>query len=200
MYSARSLEAAAAALCALLLIGGEAFAQAYGGPYNLGRPATPAEVTEYDIDIMPDGTGLPPGQGTHAEGAAIYQSTCAMCHGDNLRGGDPTKVTYSPLLPRGEALIGGRGSLNTNAPVKTVESYWPYATTLYDYIRRAMPYVAPGTLKDNEVYALVAYILGEANVVPKTTVMTKDTLPKVQMPNRDGFIPDPRPVPAIKFD
>ena len=203
MYSARSRRAAAlvsATFGAFVLAGGEAFAQAYGGPYTFGRPPTAAEIAEYDIDIGPDGAGLPAGQGTFAEGAAIYKNTCAPCHGDTLRGGDATKVTFNPLFPRGDPLIGGRGTLNTNAPVKTVESYWPYATTLFDYIRRAMPFVAPGSLKDNEVYALVAYILGEANIIDKAAIMNKDTLPKVQMPNRDGFISDPRPVPAIKFD
>jgi cytochrome c len=109
------------------------------------------------------------------------------CHGDKLQG-----------TPQGDRLLGGRGTLVNNsaakAPVKTVESYWPYATSVFDYVKRAMPFNAPGSLTDDEAYAVVAYILGEANIVPKNEVINATTLAKVQMPNRDGFVsPDPRP-------
>jgi cytochrome c len=183
----------------LALAAGSASAQ-YGGPYTFGAPATPAQIAAFDIDIMPDGTGLPPGQGTYDQGRTVYTDNCEMCHGENLGGGDRNKYTYDAYTPIGPALIGGRGTLTTLDPVKTVESYWPYSSTLFDYIRRAMPWPAPGSLTDDQVYALTAYILGEANIVDKTAVMNKDTLWQVQMPNRDGFIPDPRPIPAIKFD
>ena len=192
--------AAGALALAFTAAGGGAQAQGYGGPYNIGRPATADEIAKWDIDVMPDGTGLPPGQGTHAEGAVIFKNSCALCHGDNLKGGDAAKVTFDRFTPRGDPLIGGRGTLTTDNPVKTVESYWPYSTTLFDYIRRAMPFVAPGSLKDNEVYALVAFILGEANIIDKAQVMNKDTLWKVQMPNKDGFISDPRPDKVINYD
>jgi cytochrome c len=175
-------------------------AQGYGGPYPFGRPATPEEITRFDIDVMADGTGLPAGQGTAAAGETVYKTNCALCHGDNLMGGDATKVKFDRFTPRGDQLIGGRGTLTTNTPVKTVESYWPYATTLYDYIRRAMPFTAPGSLTDAEVYAVTAYILSEAKIIDKAQVMNKDTLWKVQMPNRNGFIPDPRPDKVINYD
>ncbi|MGA9053762.1 MAG: c-type cytochrome, partial [Pseudolabrys sp.] len=108
------------------------------------------------------------------------------CHGEKLEG-NPAKGIG------GDKLIGGRGSLATKTPVKTVESYWPYATTLFDYVKRAMPFNSPGTLKDDETYAVVAYILSQAKIIQPTETMDARTLPKVAMPNRDGFEPDPRP-------
>ena len=114
----------------------------------------------------------------------IFADQCAVCHGENLEG------IRNPNLPQGggPALIGGRGTLNTPKFKITVESYWPYASTLYDYILRAMPYTAPSSLKPDEVYSLVAYILGRGNIIDKKTVMDAKSLPKVQMPNRDGFV------------
>ena len=126
------------------------------------------------------------GQRQYQRGAKVYAENCAACHGDKLEG-NPAKGIG------GDKLIGGRGSLATKSPVKTVESYWPYATTLFDYIKRSMPFSAPGTLKDEEVYAVVAYILSEAKIIKPTDTMDATTLPKVLMPNRDGFIPDARP-------
>lgn len=177
----------AAAVAGLVAMGGRSGAIAgdgYQGPYGFGTPASEAEIAAMDIDIMPDGHGLPPGSGTPAEGEAVYQSNCAPCHGANLEG--------SAILGA-DRLIGGRGSLATVEPIKTVESYWPYAMTLYDYIGRAMPFNLPGSLSADEVYAVVAYILMRANIVEAGTEMNAQSLPQVRMPNRDGFIPDSRP-------
>jgi cytochrome c len=143
--------------------------------------------------IPADGTGLPPGRGTPAQGAIVYAQSCAACHGEKLEG---QKTIGAP------ALIGGRGTLNrvpklgtppTNLPVKTVESYWPYATTVFDYVRRAMPMTAPGSLSDDQVYAVTAYILAQARIVPADAVLDAKTLPAIRMPNRDGFVADYRP-------
>jgi len=182
-----------ALLAALLLaFAAPSLARAQGYPfkYDFGTPATAADIAAVAIAIGIDGKGLPPGRGDYAAGQKIYQAACSACHGADLRG-----VARLPDMPSGPALrlIGGRGTLATKNPVLTVESYWPYATTLFDYVRRAMPFNAPGSLSADEVYAVTAYILGEAQIVDKTTVLDAQTLPKVQMPNRDGFVPDPRP-------
>ncbi|GAB1716896.1 MAG: cytochrome c, class I [Nitrobacter sp.] len=167
------------------LFSGGASAQSIVDHFNVGRVATADEIAKY-FAIPPSGAGLPAGSGTAKAGAAIFADTCAACHGDKLQG-NPAKGIG------GDRLIGGQGTLASKTPVKTVESYWPYATTLFDYIKRAMPFNAPGSLKDDEVYALVAYILSEARIIKPTEIMDAKSLPKVQMPNRDGFIPDPRP-------
>ena len=199
--SARILFAAGgAALAGLVLAGGAGAQGAYGGPYPFGTPATEAEIAAWDIDVMADGRGLPPGSGTHAQGKEIFADACANCHGDNLEGGGRRAVALDPPVRIGTALIGGRGTLNTDRPLKTVESYWPYASTLFDFIRRAMPMVAPGSLTDDQVYALSAFILGEANIIDKSEVMNADTLWQVEMPNRDGFFVDDRPDPVVNFD
>jgi S-disulfanyl-L-cysteine oxidoreductase SoxD len=165
-------------------------AQGYPSRYDLGTRATEQEIAAVAIAIPADGKGLPPGKGDYFTGKTVYETTCAACHGKDLQG-----VAGLPDMPSGAALrlIGGRGTLTSSNPVATVESYWPYATTLFDYIRRAMPFSAPGSLSNDEVYAVTAYILAEGNIIEKATVIDADTLPKVQMPNRDGFIPDPRP-------
>jgi len=170
--------------------GGPASAQNYPATYDFGAPAPAADIAAVDIAIPSDGAGLPPGRGDAAAGARVYASACAACHGDKLQG-----VAGLPDMPSGPALrlIGGRGTLASPNPVLTVESYWPYATTLFDYVRRAMPFTAPGSLSNDEVYAVTAYILAEAKIITPATVLDAQTLPKVQMPNRDGFIPDPRP-------
>ena len=146
-------------------------------PPKLGRPATPDEITKADISIPPDGKGLPAGSGTVAQGAEIFAAKCSVCHGARAEG-----------TPSGDRLVGGVGSLASPNPVKTVSSYWPYATTLFDYIRRAMPVTNPQSLQNDEVYAVVAYILSLDNIVPKDVVLDAQSLPKVQMPNRNGFI------------
>jgi S-disulfanyl-L-cysteine oxidoreductase SoxD len=159
--------------------------QGYPARLDLGTAATPQELAQF-YAIPPDGRGLPPGQGSHANGQKVYADSCAVCHGDKLQGIPAVGIG-------GDKLIGGRGSLATETPVKTIESYWPYATTVFDYVKRSMPFNAPGSLSDEQVYSVVAYILAEANVLPKDATLDAKTLPKVQMPNRDGFIPDPRP-------
>jgi len=138
-------------------------------------------INDWDIAIGPAGAELPAGSGSVADGAAIYAQRCAMCHGATGREGpDPV-------------LVGGQGTLTSEKPIRTVGSYWAYATTLYDYIYRAMPFVAPGSLKPGEVYALCAFLLHANGIVALDAVMDRDSLPAVHMPNRDGFPPDPRP-------
>jgi cytochrome c len=140
-----------------------------------GRPALSSEVASYNIDVTPDGTGLPPGGGTVKAGAVLYAAQCAMCHGMTGVEG-----------PR-DRLVGGQGSLATARPVKTVGSYWQYAPTLYDYIHRAMPFGSPGSLQPDEVYSLVAFLLSKNGVIDEQTYVGRETLPLIQMPNRDGF-------------
>ena len=152
-------------------------APASPAPPKLGRAATADDIAKVDISIPPDGTGLPAGSGSVAQGAAVYAQKCQVCHGANGAG-----------TPSGDRLVGGIGTLNTANPIKTVSSYWPYATTLFDYIRRAMPNPSPKSLENEEVYAVVAYILSIDNIVPKDAVMDAQSLPKVQMPNKAGFI------------
>lgn len=150
---------------------------------NFGAPVAEAELARY-LAIPPSGAGLPPGRGDVARGRDVYLAKCAACHGEHLEGVKETG---------GTALLGGRGSLASAKPIKTVESYWPYATTIFDYVRRAMPFNAPGSLRDDEVYAVTAYILANAQVVPENAILDAASLPKVEMPNRRGFYPDPRP-------
>ena len=153
--------------------------------FGIGRPATPAEIAALDIDIGPDGAGLPPGRGTSAEGAPIYASRCAGCHGKTGKEG-PNDVLVGRLP--GDTFPFAR---DARAP-KTIGSYWPYATTVFDYIRRAMPPDAPGSLRDDEVYALVAYLLNLNDLIPADAVIDATSLPKVKMPARDHFVQDKR--------
>jgi mono/diheme cytochrome c family protein len=149
--------------------------RAADGP-NLGREATPAEIAGWDISIPPDGRGLPPGSGTSAAGAAVYAAKCQACHGEK-GAGQPN-----------DRLVGGHGTLAAPAPVRTIGSYWPYATTVFDYVRRAMPYQQPQSLTNDEVYAVTAYLLHLNGVIAEGDAMNAQTLPKVKMPNRDNFI------------
>lgn len=162
-----------------------AFAQNAPGHYGFGTEIKAPDLAKF-YSIPPDGRGLPQGSGNATAGAKVYAESCAACHGDKLQG-NPQKGIG------GDRLLGGRGTLATPTPIKTVESYWPYATTLFDYVKRAMPFTAPGTMDDNDIYSVVAYILSEAKIIKNTDVMNASTLPKVAMPNRDGFIPDARP-------
>ena len=154
--------------------------------FGIGRPATDEQIVAIDIDVMPDGRGLPEGSGTYAEGEALYEAVCAACHGADMMG---IKELGAPQL------IGGRGTLATDAPVKTVESYWPYASTFYDYTHRAMPMTAPGSLSTDEVYAISAYVLGKAGITgtEPDAMLDAASMAEVEMPNADGFVPDPRP-------
>ena len=145
------------------------------GP-NLGASPTPAMLAAMDISIPPSGAGLPAGSGSVAQGAKVYEAKCQTCHG--LKGeGKPA-----------DPLAGGIGSLGSGKPMRTVGSYWPYATTLFDYVRRAMPTNAPQSLSNDEVYAASAYVLFLNGIIREDQVMTAQTLPQVKMPNRDGFI------------
>ena len=161
--------AAAAAVC---LVPWACRAQ---GP-NLGRALTPEEIRKADITVWPDGRGLPPGSGSVSAGATIYARSCQGCHGEKGSGKPQDQLT------------GGLGTLASGKPVKTPASYWPVATTLFDYIRRAMPITAPQSLSNDEVYALTAYILSIDGIVPADTVLDAKILPRVKMPNKDGFI------------
>jgi S-disulfanyl-L-cysteine oxidoreductase SoxD len=184
------LRAAAATAVASILTLGLVHAQGYPNTFQFGQPATEQDIAAIAIAIPTDGKGLPPGRGDSARGKQVYETACAACHGADLMG-----VANIPNMPTGASLrlIGGRGTLTSPKAVATVESYWPYATTLFDYIRRAMPFQAPGSLNADEVYSVVAFILTEGNIIDKAMVLDAQTLPRVQMPNRDGFIPDPRP-------
>lgn len=144
------------------------------GP-SLGKPASADEVAAMDVSVGPDGAGLPPGSGTPKQGAEVYATKCIMCHGPEGANGV------------NDRLVGGQGTLKSAAPVKTIGSYWPYATTVFDYVRRAMPYPAPHSLTDAEVYALTAYLLHLNGVIGPDDVMDATSLPKVKMPNRGGF-------------
>lgn len=150
---------------------------AVGGP-DLGEKASPDAVAAMDISITPDGTNLPPGSGTPADGKAVYEAKCLRCHGAEAAGGENLA----------DGLVGGIGTLSSDAPTKTVGSYWPYATTLFDYVRRAMPLDAPMSLTNDEVYAVSAYILQLNGIIEADALMDATTLPEVVMPNRDGFI------------
>jgi len=148
-----------------------------------GRPATEAEIKARDFTVLPNGVGLPPGHGDAAAGRTLFEQKCQECHG--LKGEGQTG--------KYPALVGGRGSLGTINPVKTVGSYWPYATTLFDYIRRAMPYDHPRSLSADQVYSLAAYVLFMNGIVGESQEMNEKTLPQVKMPNRNGFVADSRP-------
>src|SRR5262245_11607331 len=149
--------------------------------YGVGRPPTVDEVRAWDLTIRPDGQGLPPGSGTAALGQVVYVERCAACHGET--GEDPK---YSRL-------VGGHGTLATAQPIRTIGSFWQYAPTLWSYIRRAQPYDKPGSLTADQVYAVTAYLLHRNGIIGEQEVMDAMTLPRVKMPNRDGFVPDPRP-------
>jgi S-disulfanyl-L-cysteine oxidoreductase SoxD len=166
-------------------IGRHLYAQA--PTFGLGHTPTPDHLKAIDIDVTPDGKGLAPGTGTASGGKDVYTRRCEACHGPTGREGPQ------------DVLVGGQGSLATTSPVKTVGSYWPYATTLWDYIRRAMPFDHPGTLTPDEIYGVTAYVLFLNGIVGEQDALNQTTLPQVKMPNRGGFVADPRPdVPVRK--
>jgi S-disulfanyl-L-cysteine oxidoreductase SoxD len=164
------------AVCILALAcGGAAFAENTG----LGKPISEADIKSWDIAILPDGSNLPTGSGTPAQGAKIYAEQCLACHGEGGKGGG---------APGAGPLVGGAPLSNGIDTLKTIANYYPYATTVFDYIRRGMPFQAPRSLKDDEVYALTAYILALNKLIGENDVMDAKTLPLVKMPNRDNFI------------
>jgi cytochrome c len=160
-------------LAASLLVCGPASA---GGDYGIGNAATPAEISQWNIDVAPDGTGLPPGEGSVKAGEIVFANQCAACHGDHGQG--------KPMV----RLVGGAGTIGTNKPVKTVGSFWPYPTTLFDFVRRAMPFNAPQSLSPSEVYAVCAYVLYLNGLVAADAVLDAKSLPQVKMPNRSAFV------------
>ena len=174
-----------AALLAGLSAAGPALA---GEQYGIGRTPTAQEVAGWNIDVAPDGAGLPPGSGSVQDGARLFAQACAGCHGADGRGGDGAPV------PK---LVGGAGTLASDKPVRTVGSYWPYATTLFDYIHRAMPLGAAQTLTPDQVYAVSAYVLSLNGIVPADATLDARSLAAITMPNRNGFVrtPDQPDVP-----
>jgi S-disulfanyl-L-cysteine oxidoreductase SoxD len=175
-FSSLSLACAGASL----LLAGAALAQT-ADYKNIGRTPTKQEIEAWDISIGPDGKGLPPGQGSAKDGAPIFAAKCAVCHGDQGQGG---KI--------GPRVVGGIADTETLAslkPVRSVGGYWPYATTVWDFIRRAMPRDNNGTLTPNEVYAVTAFILWKSGIIQEGDVLDAKTLPQVKMPNRNGFVP-----------
>jgi cytochrome c len=154
-------------------------------PLGIGRAATAEEIKTLDVDVMPDGHGLPPGKGTVAEGAKVYAAKCASCHGKSGEGASAERLVATDSGKNFDFAMNGK-------LVKAVGNYWPYATTLYDYTWRAMPFMQPGTLTPDETYSLVAYILALNKVIPEDAVMDAKTLPAVKMPARDRFVMDNR--------
>lgn len=149
---------------------------------GIGRPATKEEIRGWDIDVRPDGHGLPAGKGSVKQGEALYQERCASCHGEFGEGKD-----------RWPALIGGSGKLTDDDPKKGVGNYWPYATTLFDYIKRAMPFGNAQSMSDDEIYAITAYVLHLNDALKDDAVLDRDALLKIKLPNAVNFVPDPRP-------
>jgi cytochrome c len=152
-----------------------------GEDFGIGRLASPGEIAGWDIDVAPDGAGLPPGRGSVREGEMIFAEKCAACHGGHGEG--------KPM----DRLVGGAGTIGTTTPIKTVGSYWPFATTLFDFVRRAMPFNAPQSLSPSEVYAVSAYLLYLNQLVSGDAILDARSLPKVVMPNRDNFVSAYRP-------
>lgn len=161
----------------LLAFGAYCFADEQTQPLNVGKRISEADALTKGVSVLPDGSGLPSGRGTAKQGQKIYAEKCAACHGDRGEG--------RAAFP---ALLGGRGSLSTDKPLLTVGSYWPTATTLFDYIWRGMPYQSPGTLSADETYALTAWILAANDIVKETSVIDRRSLLGVKMPNAGGFI------------
>lgn len=167
-----------AAIFGLSIFAGSVSADEYPG---LGTPVSPDELSAIDFVILPNGDGLPEGFGTAATGAIVYQRNCLACHGEKGTGG------------ANDALAGGQGSLSGDSPLKTIGSFWPYATTVFDYVRRAMPIQSPGVLSNDELYAVTAYLLYINGVVGEKDKINAETLPGVRMPNRDNFVWDYSP-------
>jgi len=166
-----------ALLVASLVVGAATASVSLAETPRLGKPIDEAAIANWDISILPDGTGLPKGSGTSAQGAPIFAEKCSACHGDKGRGGGIANAVVEEHKLEG-----------ISASRKTIKNFWPYATTIFDFIRRAMPYTEPRSLTDDQVYALTAYILAENKLIDANETMNAETLPKVKMPNRDNFI------------
>lgn len=177
----KSIMVIIAGLVIAVISGATAFSSDGQEGYGFGRPASDKEIRTWNIDVSPTGEGLPPGRGTVQQGAHVYAAKCAGCHGASGVEGPKDK------------LVGGRNTLTTSKPVRTIGSYWPYATTLYDYINRAMPFNAPQSLTADDTYSVIAWLLFQNEVIAEDAVIDAQSLPTVQMPNHNGFIADPRP-------
>ena len=175
MIAMKLLRSTTTVLLISTLAGTEPRAAPPAGPH-LGRPAGAAEIAAWDTDIMPDGRGLPAGAGSVAEGRVLYARHCLRCHGENGVGDS------------GDQLAGAQMDLTSEWPEKTIGNFWPFAPTLFDFIRRSMPMETPGSLTDDEVYALTAYLLHLNDIVPGNAVLNAGSLAKIRMPNRDGFV------------
>ncbi len=152
-------------------------------PFNLGTIATAEEVAGWDIDVRPDGLGAPVGMGTAIDGEEVYAERCAACHGD-----------FGEAVDNWPILVGGEGTLDDADPVKTTGSYWPYASTMYDYIYRAMPFGEAQSLSHDETYQIVAFLLYMNDIIDDDFELSHENIGSIEMPNRDGFfLPDPRP-------
>ena len=170
-----------AALLSPVLSASQAFAEER--PFNLGQLATAEQVAGWDIDVRPDGLGAPVGAGNAFDGEEVYADRCASCHGD-----------FGEAVDRWPVLVGGEGTLNGHDPVKTTGSYWPYASTMFDYIYRAMPFGEAQSLTHNETYQIVAYLLYMNDIIDDEFEVSQENIGTIEMPNRDGFMmPDPRP-------
>lgn len=174
------------AAAAGLIMAGAVAGPVFAGKLGLGREALEQEVAAWDIDVRPDGQGLPPGRGTVAQGEEKFAEQCAACHGDFGEGVD-----------RWPVLAGGRDTLKSDNPVKTVGSYWPFLSTVFDYVHRAMPFGYAQSLSNNEVYALTAYILYLNDIVDDDFELSKENFTTVKMPNEANFFDDPRPDTAL---
>ena len=171
----------ATALLALLLLASQVVAEER--PFNLGQLATAEQVAGWDIDVRPDGLGAPVGAGNAFDGEEVYAERCASCHGD-----------FGEAVDNWPVLVGGEGTLNGHDPVKTTGSYWPYASTMYDYIYRAMPFGEAQSLTHDETYQIVAYLLYMNDIIDDEFELNQENIGTIEMPNRDGFMmPDPRP-------
>ena len=170
-------------LISLTILFGADSSKASDRPFNLGKIATMEEVAGWDIDVRPDGLGAPVGMGNAIDGEEVYAERCAGCHGD-----------FGEAIDRWPALVGGEDTLNTHDPVKTTGSYWPYASTMYDYIYRAMPFGEAQSLTHEETYQIVAFLLYMNDIIDDDFDLSHENIGSIEMPNRDGFFtPDPRP-------
>jgi S-disulfanyl-L-cysteine oxidoreductase SoxD len=170
-------------VCTMVAVPARAAEREYGvGHFGFGTPASPEAIAGWDIDVRPDGLGLPTGSGSVADGELLYEAQCAECHG-----------SFGEGVGRYPVLAGGKGSLTHERPERTIGSFWPYASTVFDYIRRAMPYTRPESLSADETYAVTAYVLYLNDLVADDVVLDQDTLPSIRLPNEKNFTPDPRP-------